>query len=113
MAKSESEQFADSWPFSDPPRAAVFTSKKIFEHNGWIQRVTHDEDDGAWQFHPEGGTAESEAQVVSLKTIAYLDPSILSLADLPPGWCAWRTTKQDHWKRDRMSPEGRAGLAGK
>jgi hypothetical protein len=41
-----------TWPFSDPPNAAVFTSKKILDDNDWIQTVTHDEDDGAWQFHP-------------------------------------------------------------
>lgn len=111
MAKSEREELTDPWPFSDPPRVAVFTSKKIFDHNGWIQRVTHNEDDGAWQFHPEGGTAESEAQVVSLKTIAYVDPSILSLADLPPGWCAWRSTRDGQWRRERMRPEHEPRLA--
>ena len=62
--------------------------QKITKGGAWIQRVTHDADDGAWQFHPEGGTDESEAAVVGLKTITQLDPSILELADLPLGWCA-------------------------
>ena len=81
-----------NWPFNDPPNVAVFTNKKIVDHDTWIQRVTHDEDDGAWQFHPHGGTNELEALVVSLKTITQIDPSVLSLADLPLGWCAWRSS---------------------
>lgn len=105
MEKLESEQFNQPWPFSDPPRAVVFASKKIFEHNGWIQAVTHNPVDGAWQFHPQGGTAESEAQAVSLKTITQIDPSVLSLADLPPGWCAWRNSREGEWNRDRMRLE--------
>jgi hypothetical protein len=91
-----------TWPFNDPPNVAVFTSKKIVDHGTWIQRVTHDEDDGAWQFHPHGGTAESEAFVVSLKSITKIDPSVLSLADLPLGWCAWRNTKDEPWKREKL-----------
>lgn len=102
MAKIETEQSAKPWPFNDSPKVAVFAGKKIFEHNGWIQTVTHSEGDGTWQFHPQGGMAESEAQAVSLKTITQIDPSVLSLADLPPGWCAWRNTKEGEWNRDRM-----------
>ncbi|HLX70785.1 MAG TPA: hypothetical protein VKV04_14245 [Verrucomicrobiae bacterium] len=93
------------WPFNDPPNVAVFTSKKILDDNDWIQTVTHDEDDGAWQFHPYGGTVESDAKVVSLKTITQIDPSVLELADLPLGWCAWRSTKEGQWKRDRRPPD--------
>jgi hypothetical protein len=104
MTRPDSEQLAKPWPFSDPPKVAVFASKKIFEHNGWIQTVTHSESHGTWQFHPQGGTIESEAQVVSLRTIAQIDPSILSLADLPLGWCAWRSTREGQWNRDRMRP---------
>ena len=91
-----------TWPFSDPPNVAVFTSKKIVDHGTWIQRVTHDSDDGAWQFHPYGGTDESEALVVSLETITQIDPSIFLLANLPLGWSASRNTKEGQWKRERI-----------
>ena len=91
-----------TWPFSDPPNVAVFTSKKIMDHGDWIERATHDEDDGAWQFHPQSGTTESEALVVSLKSITEMDPSVLSLADLPLGWCAWRKAKNEPWHREKL-----------
>jgi hypothetical protein len=92
-----------SWPFSDPPNVAVITSKKIIEGTDWIQRVSHDADDGAWQFHPLGGTTEDDAKVVGLKTILIIDPSIALLADLPLGWCAMRTTANSVWKREKLA----------
>ena len=90
-----------TWPFSDPPNAAVFTSKKILENKHWIHYVTHDEDDGAWQFHPLCGAMEGEAAVASLKTITELDASIMSLWDLPVGWQAFRKSMNSEWIRGR------------
>lgn len=89
-----------SWPFADPPNTAVFTSKRILNGDVWIYYVSHDEEDGAWQFHPKSGpTPESEAAVVSLRTVVELDPSITTLADLPLGWCAWREQQDASWQR--------------
>lgn len=89
-----------SWPFKDAENTAVFTSKKIIGGNDWIQYVAHDADDGAWQFHPCGGsTPEHDAAVVSLKSIVALDNSLLGLADLPLGWHAWRKSKSSSWER--------------
>ena len=88
------------WPFADPPNVAVFTSKQILEGRDWIYYVSHDEDDGAWQFHPRDGSAsESEAAVAGLKTMLELDPSLRQIADLPLGWCAWREDPKAEWRR--------------
>jgi len=89
-----------AWPFGDPPNVAVFTDKRILEGAAWIYYVGHDADDGAWQFHgPDGFADEGNAKVVALKTICELDASIMTLADLPLGWCAWRETKASAWQR--------------
>lgn len=88
------------WPFADQPNVAVFTSKKIVHDGDWIYYVAHDEDDGAWQFHPHSGpTPESDAAVVSLKTMVSIDDSIKQLADLPTGWHAWRKSRDADWER--------------
>lgn len=92
------------WEFDDPPNVAVFTSKAILEGRDWIQYVSHDEDDGAWQFHPAGGTPENEASLVSLRSIVELDPSVSKLCDLPLGWCASRATANGQWKREANNP---------
>jgi hypothetical protein len=90
------------WPFIDSPNVAVFTSKKILDGTAWIYRVSHDEEDGAWQFHPIGGTAEEDAKVVGLKTMWDIDQSIAALSDLPLGWCATRSSVKNAWKRKKL-----------
>jgi hypothetical protein len=91
------------WRFKDPQNTAAFTSKSIVERTDWIQYVSHDEEDGAWQFHSEQGTREEGARVVSLEEVVKLDPSIESLFDLPLGWCAWRKTRDADWHRKKKT----------
>ena len=94
----------ERWPFADPPNVAVFTSKQIISGNAWIHYVSHDEDDGAWQFHPVGFTTEEDAAVVGLGTIVRLDPALRELHDLPFGWVATREGPGEAWGRRRAEP---------
>jgi hypothetical protein len=88
------------WPFLDPPNTAVFTSVLILDEADWVHYVSHDEEDGAWQFHPYSGmTNEEEAAVVSLDHMLRIEPRLKELADLPLGWHAWRGSKNDPWTR--------------
>lgn len=88
------------WPFSDAPETAVFSSKKIVFNGEWIYYVTHDQEDGAWQFHPYSGlTPENEVAVVSLEEIVNLDETLKMLSDLPCGWHAWRNSPNSPWER--------------
>ncbi len=87
------------WPFSDPENLAVVTLKRIIRGESPILRVTHDEDDGGWQFLDGGEVAVEEASLVSLRQMARLDPSILELADLPLGWVAERAGPGEPWQR--------------
>ena len=50
VAMSQSAE--DKWPFLDPPNTAVFTSVRILDDEDWVHYVTHDQEDGARQFHP-------------------------------------------------------------
>lgn len=82
------------WIFKEPKNVAVFTSRLILDDKDWVYYVSHDEEDGAWQFHPSSGfTPEQDARVVSLQTMCKIEPRIFELSDLPLGWCAWRETK--------------------
>ena len=90
------------WPFEDPRNVAVFTSATILDGADWIHYVTHDEDDGAWQFHPSTApTSESDACLVSLDLLVQLDPTLKELSDLPFGWHAWRDAPDEPWKRSK------------
>ncbi len=89
-----------AWPFADPPNVAAFTSRHILSGQDWIYYVSHDADDGAWQFHPQSGpTTEADAAVAALKTMLELEPALAEIADLPLGWCAWREARGAVWQR--------------
>ena len=65
--------------------------------------MSHDEEDGAWTFHPKSGlTPENEMKVVALKTVYALDSTIASLANLKLGWCAWRDDQHGKWNRSKL-----------
>ena len=91
------DQPAD-WPFEDSPNVAVITTQAVLEGE-WITFASLDAEDCDWQFHCQGEPAEEDARVVSLRRIVTLDPSIAELADLPLGWCAWRTSADAPWQR--------------
>ena len=88
----------DMWPFADPKNVAVFTTTRITKQNAPILLVTHDDDDGAWQFLDGGEPSDEVASIVSLFFIFRKDPTIGQLADLPYGWKAWRETKESPWQ---------------
>ena len=88
------------WPFSDAPNVAVITTREIVEGRTWIAIVSHDADDGGWQFFgPRGAGTEGDARVVSLRSIVEADETIKDLANLSLGWQACREQKADLWIR--------------
>jgi hypothetical protein len=94
---------SNTWPFNDPENVAVFANRKIVFEGAWISYVTHDIDDGSWQFHCEQveEVTEDDIVVVSLKNIVEKDKTIADLANLPPGWLAWRSAKDAPWRRQK------------
>jgi len=92
------------WQFDDPPNMAVIANRKIVSSEEWIAYVSHDGDDGAWQFHTNSPEPinENDAVLVSLQNIVDIDHSITALADLPLGWCAWRNSKDDVWHKAQI-----------
>jgi hypothetical protein len=91
----------EKWKFNDSQNVAVIINKNLLEDGYWIAYVSHDQDDGAWQFHCNESDVfnESDAMIVSLRRVIELDPSVISLADLPVGWQAWRTSKNSECLR--------------
>jgi hypothetical protein len=88
-----------AWPFNDPPNLAVITLRRITRKGAPILLVSHDKEDGGWQFLDGQEVAEEDASVVSLLYITRIDPSILQLTDLPLGWTARRSSSDDPWHR--------------
>ncbi len=92
------------WPFDQPRNCAVISLVSIFKRAAPILYVTHDEDDHGWQFLGKVGARMAEAMVVALEEIVGLDDSVLAIADLPPGWHAWRESKDAPWQRGPSLP---------
>jgi hypothetical protein len=92
---------SDRWPFEDPANTAVFSTKSVTSGSEPILRVSHDADDGAWQFFGEQSPTEESASVVALSTVVRLDGSVVELADLPLGWIAWRDSAGGAWRRSK------------
>jgi hypothetical protein len=87
------------WPFDESPNVATFTTRGVIDGSEWIATVSHDADDGSWQFIGEKGARMDQAMLVALRQIFERDRSIAELADLPEGWRAWRDGPQSPWQR--------------
>lgn len=85
--------------FDTPNDIAVFTTKFVLDDKKTITYVTHDIEDGAWQFFSDDSfeNFEEVAKIVGLQEIFGMDNSLLEIADLPLGFCATRKDKFDKW----------------
>lgn len=90
----------DDWPFDQPPNCAVISLRQIASGTEPILHVTHDDDDHGWQFLGWGDANIEDGVVLCFAEILKLDPLIRELADLPPGWHAWRRSIGDPWIRE-------------
>jgi hypothetical protein len=88
------------WPFDQPSNSAVITVRQIAFESAPILHVTHDLDDHGWQFLTLADANVEDGVVLCFADIVARDPSLFQLADLPPGWHAWRETKEHPWQRE-------------
>jgi hypothetical protein len=94
----------DDWPFDQPQNCAVITLRPILFAGAPILHVTHDEDDDGWQFLACEDADAEQAAVACLAEIVRLDPSVRDVADMPPGWQAWRQDRTSPWRRAPRRP---------
>ncbi len=99
IAREEYEQA--QWPFDQAENCAVFTTAHVMTGQEPILRVVHDLDDHGWQFLGASGAIVAEAMVVALSEVVDLDSSVRKVADIPPGWCAERSSMEGDWVRTR------------
>jgi hypothetical protein len=85
--------------FEDPLNTAVFTTRFVIKDKKDITYVTHDLEDGTWQFlsNDDFEDYEDVAMIVGLGEIINIDNTVLEIADLPMGYYATRKNKKDQW----------------
>jgi len=96
------------WRFADSPDTVVVTLERILRGDSSLVLVTHDAEDGGWQFLDGEHVFEEDGAIVLLGEMVQFDPSLLELADLPAGWCAWREAPDRPWQRAQGEPTSTA-----
>lgn len=89
----------NDWPFDQPRHCATITMRQVLEGEEPILLVSHDADDHGWQFIGTTDANTADGRVVCLEHIVELDPTVLEVADLLPGWQAFRDTVAEPWRR--------------
>lgn len=89
----------NQWIFDQAPNGAAITCTHITRDGDPILLVTHYEDDHSWGFLSGKPVVVEDGQVVAMKTIVDLDPTVMQVADLPPGWSAERDAVGDIWSK--------------
>jgi len=86
--------------FEDSLNTAVFTTKFVVKDKKEITYITHESEDGVWQFFSNDNFDDFEevSMILSLDEIINLDKTVLEIADLPLGYIASRETVKDKWK---------------
>ncbi|MFT4073674.1 MAG: hypothetical protein QM654_17335 [Dysgonamonadaceae bacterium] len=83
--------------FADDLNTAVFTTKFILDLDSPILYIYHFEEDGAWQFSGIENCEEKDFRIISLDEVINIDNSILTMANLPLGYYAYRESKNSKW----------------
>jgi hypothetical protein len=94
----ENSAMAD-WRFDQPGSVAAVTSAAVLA-GAPILVVVHYSDDASWGFFDGASVGPAEDRVVSMGEALSLDPSLDTIADLPPGWVARRASSDGAWIRE-------------
>jgi hypothetical protein len=88
-----------TWPFDQPRDYATFTMRQIMDGSEPILLVSHDAGAHGWQCIGSSEVSMADAILVALEEVVEIDPTVLEVADLEPGWQAIRTTGGEAWAR--------------
>ena len=94
----------DTWPFDQSRNCVAMTMRQVLDGSEQILLVSHDEDDHAWQFIGTSDASVADGRIVALEEIVQRDPTLLEVADLPPGWQAIRKFVGGPWTRRPHPP---------
>jgi len=104
-ASTDPESSLFNWKFPDAPHTNAYLSETV--HNGTepITYVSHDVEDGAWQFLGDSMSFGGGPVISCLHHPIDRDRSLEELADLPVGWYAERAKVGEPWVRKIHSSE--------
>jgi hypothetical protein len=89
---------SDEWPFDQPRNVAAISDASVV-NGAPILFVVHYSEDDSWAFLSGAAFDVAQGKVIGMGTALGLDPTLRSIADLPPEWTASRTRVGDPWVR--------------
>src|SRR4030095_13856100 len=89
----------EDWPFDQAPNVAAITTVRVLKDKFPVLRVTHYSDDDSWAFTCGTTNATKDGRVIGMHHVLELDPTLRTIADLRPGWTAWRERIGAAWHR--------------
>ncbi len=104
-ASADPDSSLFNWKFPDSPHTSAFLSEAVHSGLEPVTYVSHDLDDGAWQFLGDTMAGGEKPVISCLHHPIDKDPSLNELADLRLGWYAERATPKDPWTRHQHEPE--------
>jgi hypothetical protein len=93
------------WPFDQPRNCATVFSKSVLNRSRPILLVSHDEDDHGWQFLDGVSEELEDVALAGLGHVLEIDPAIVQLAELAPGFQAARAGLEEQWIIERTPPD--------
>jgi hypothetical protein len=93
------------WKFPDDPHTSAYLSKTVHEKVEPVTYVSHDADDGSWQFLGDLMAGGGGPVVSCLHHPIDDDPTLKEVCDLPLGWYATRDNPDSPWQRFELPPD--------
>ena len=111
MARAENDFWASvdpksslfNWKFTEDPHARVFLSETVHSGTEPVTYVSHDAEDGTWQFLGDSMSDGGGPVISCFHHPIDCDPTLAELADLPLGWYAERRGVGEPWTRTKHS----------
>jgi hypothetical protein len=104
-ASADPSSSLSNWRFTDPPHTRVFLSAAVYSGLEAVTYVSHDSEDGAWQFLGDTMSGGDLPLVSCFHHPIDRDRSLEELADLPLGWWAERVAPGHPWTRHTHETE--------
>lgn len=89
------------YAFKEDPHLGVITTAPVLL-GAPIVMVSHDADDGGWQFLCGTTKNPADGRIVHLEEIVAMDPTVTEVSDLPLGWVAYRDAVGAQWTREPL-----------
>ena len=89
----------NNWPFDQGINVAAITTRQVIEDGLPILSVVHYADDHSWAFCCGTSDSTEDGRVIGMGEAITIEPTLATIADLPPGYCAVRKAVGEPWDR--------------